>query len=187
MATVSVVFCFGVGFEIVALHTAPAADVAPDADAAPGLTAVVEVNVPAAAVDTDATEVGEARVVVRDVVVSVFGVLLPQPDSTPRAAINTNAARVPRPICPHIEFPQRVTRAASISQLDIAELAAREELKAIRPEMNGSEVMAHLGLTPGPTVGRAMKFLLELRLDEGVLGDVEVRRRLDEWWQTNAD
>jgi len=72
-------------------------------------------------------------------------------------------------------------------ELRIAELAAREELKAIRPEMNGSEVMAHLGLTPGPTVGRAMKFLLELRLEEGVLGDVEVRRRLDEWWQTNAD
>ncbi len=62
-------------------------------------------------------------------------------------------------------------------------LAAQEELRAIRPELDGSAVMAHLGLAPGPAVGKAMKFLLELRLDEGLLGDDVVLERLDHWWR----
>jgi poly(A) polymerase len=66
----------------------------------------------------------------------------------------------------------------------IAALAAQEELQAIRPEMDGSAVMAHLGLAPGPLVGKAMKFLLELRLEEGLLGQDVVRERLDAWWST---
>ena len=65
----------------------------------------------------------------------------------------------------------------------IAVLAAQEELRAIRPEMDGGDVMAHLGLQPGPVVGRAMKFLLEVRLEDGLLGDDAVRARLDDWWR----
>jgi poly(A) polymerase len=64
----------------------------------------------------------------------------------------------------------------------IGELAAAEELKAIRPELDGNQVMERLGLRPGPAVGRALTFLLELRLDEGLLGEDEVGRRLDAWW-----
>jgi poly(A) polymerase len=64
----------------------------------------------------------------------------------------------------------------------IAELAAQEELKAIRPELDGNQVMARLGLTPGPAVGEALAFLLELRLDEGLLGEDEAGRRLHAWW-----
>ena len=64
----------------------------------------------------------------------------------------------------------------------IGELAAEEELKAIRPELDGNQVMERLGLRPGPAVGQAMTFLLELRLDEGLLGEDEVGRRLDSWW-----
>lgn len=64
----------------------------------------------------------------------------------------------------------------------IAELAAAEELAAIRPELDGRAVMEHLGIGPGPVVGEAMRFLLDLRLDEGPLGEVEARRRLDAWW-----
>ena len=64
----------------------------------------------------------------------------------------------------------------------IAELAEQEAIDKIRPELNGNEVIAHLGITPGPAVGVAMDFLLELRLDEGVLGRDEVLRRLDAWW-----
>jgi len=67
----------------------------------------------------------------------------------------------------------------------IVELAAREELEAIRPEMDGTAVMEHLGIPAGPAVGRAMKFLLEIRLDEGIIGDDEIRRRLDAWWASN--
>ena len=66
----------------------------------------------------------------------------------------------------------------------IAELAEQEAIDKIRPELNGNEVIAHLGITPGPAVGVAMDFLLELRLDEGVLGRDEVLRRLDAWWAT---
>ena len=65
----------------------------------------------------------------------------------------------------------------------IDRLAEEEELKAIRPELDGNAVMRLLGLEPGPHVGEAMRFLLDLRLDEGVLGDAEVKRRLLEWWE----
>ncbi|NBU95248.1 MAG: HD domain-containing protein, partial [Actinobacteria bacterium] len=64
----------------------------------------------------------------------------------------------------------------------IAELSAAEELAAMRPEMDGAAVMAHLGLSPGPVVGRALAYLLDIRLEEGLLGDDEIRARLDEWY-----
>ena len=64
----------------------------------------------------------------------------------------------------------------------IAELQAREELAAIRPDLDGTQVMDRLGLTPGRDVGAALDFLLELRLDEGPLGEDEAGRRLDAWW-----
>jgi poly(A) polymerase len=64
----------------------------------------------------------------------------------------------------------------------IAELAEAEELAAMRPDLDGRQVMDHLGLEPGPEVGRALDFLLELRLDEGPLGEDEAYRRLDAWW-----
>jgi poly(A) polymerase len=64
----------------------------------------------------------------------------------------------------------------------IAELEEREELASMRPELDGHAVMQHLGLKPGRDVGAALDFLLELRLDEGVLGEDEATRRLDDWW-----
>ncbi|MEO6124108.1 MAG: HD domain-containing protein, partial [Ilumatobacteraceae bacterium] len=67
-------------------------------------------------------------------------------------------------------------------EVRIAELQASEELQAVRPEMDGAAVMAHLGLSPGPQVGKAMKHLLEIRIDEGLIGDDEIRNRLDRWW-----
>lgn len=63
----------------------------------------------------------------------------------------------------------------------IAELAQREELGKIRPDLNGDQVMEHLGLSPGPVVGEAMDFLLEIRLEEGSIGEEEAYRRLDSW------
>ncbi len=63
----------------------------------------------------------------------------------------------------------------------IAELSAREELDAVRPELDGQQIMAVLGVPPGPVVGRAYKFLLDLRLDEGELGAEEAERRLRAW------
>jgi poly(A) polymerase len=69
----------------------------------------------------------------------------------------------------------------------IAELGEREALDAIRPDLDGRQVMEHLGLAPGRDIGRALDHLLELRLDEGPLGEDEARRRLDLWWSSQAD
>jgi poly(A) polymerase len=64
----------------------------------------------------------------------------------------------------------------------IAVLAEEEELRAIRPDLDGNAVMAHLGIAPGPAVGEALALLLDARLDEGPLGEEEAKRRLDAWW-----
>lgn len=64
----------------------------------------------------------------------------------------------------------------------IAELAKSEELAALRPEMDGAQVMEHLSLSPGRQVGAALNFLMDIRLDEGELGAEEIRNRLDVWW-----
>ena len=64
----------------------------------------------------------------------------------------------------------------------IADLAAREELAAMRPEMQGDQVMEFLNVKPGRHVGEALNFLMEIRIEEGLLGDQEIRRRLKSWW-----
>jgi len=64
----------------------------------------------------------------------------------------------------------------------IVELGEQEELDAIRPDLDGTQVMEELKLPPGREVGRALAFLLELRLEEGPLGEQEARKRLADWW-----
>ena len=63
-------------------------------------------------------------------------------------------------------------------------LQAAEELSAIRPDLDGQQVMAHLGLAPGPEVGRALAHLLELRLDRGPMTEDEAYAALDTWHAT---
>ncbi len=69
-------------------------------------------------------------------------------------------------------------------EVRLDELAERETAAAIRPELDGEEIMELLDLPPGPEVGRARAYMLELRLDEGLLGKEEARRRLVEWWES---
>ena len=57
----------------------------------------------------------------------------------------------------------------------------------MRPELDGRAVMDHLGIKPGPGVGQALDFLLEIRLEEGLLGDDEIYRRLDAWWASHPE
>jgi poly(A) polymerase len=64
----------------------------------------------------------------------------------------------------------------------IAEIAEAEGLAAVRPDLDGEEIMRILELKPGREVGEAYRFLLDLRLDEGPLGAEEAERRLREWW-----
>ncbi|EEH64288.1 tRNA adenylyltransferase [Gleimia coleocanis DSM 15436] len=64
----------------------------------------------------------------------------------------------------------------------ISELKAQEELDSIRPDLDGSEIMELLGLTPGPEVGKAYKYLLELRMEHGPLGKEKAAELLKVWW-----
>lgn len=86
----------------------------------------------------------------------------------------------------NVKKAERLAKRMDELEARISALAAQEELKAIRPEMDGVEVMEHLGLQPSRAVGQALSFLLEIRLDEGLIGDVEIRRRLDAWWQART-
>ncbi|MDD2858093.1 MAG: CCA tRNA nucleotidyltransferase [Candidatus Nanopelagicales bacterium] len=72
----------------------------------------------------------------------------------------------------------------SYEQLEqrITELAAQEELAAIRPDLDGEAIMRILGIPAGPQVGEAYRFLLELRLDRGPLGEDEAADALLAWW-----
>jgi poly(A) polymerase len=63
----------------------------------------------------------------------------------------------------------------------IAVLREQEELDAIRPPINGHEVMAFLGIPPGPLVGEVMDLLLEARLDQGPYSEEEAYRLVREW------
>jgi poly(A) polymerase len=67
----------------------------------------------------------------------------------------------------------------------IAELAAQEELEAIRPDLNGTQIMEILGIPQGRDVGRAYAFLLERRMEEGPLGEDRAREELLAWWAEN--
>lgn len=64
----------------------------------------------------------------------------------------------------------------------IDELAKQEELDAMRPDLDGTQIMEILGIPPGRDVGRAYKFLLEKRIDEGPLGENGAREALLAWW-----
>jgi poly(A) polymerase len=63
----------------------------------------------------------------------------------------------------------------------IEQVMEQEELNALRPDLSGEQIMEILDLKPGPMVGKAYKFLLELRIEHGPLGVQEAKKRLLEW------
>jgi poly(A) polymerase len=69
----------------------------------------------------------------------------------------------------------------------IAELRELEDLSRLRPALDGVAVMELLGIAPGRAVGRALDFLMEIRLDEGEIGLEEATTRLRAWWQSELD
>lgn len=73
---------------------------------------------------------------------------------------------------------------AAYEQLEwrIDALAEAEELAAIRPDLDGEQIMATLGIAPGPQVGEAYRFLLDQRLEHGPLGEERARDVLLAWW-----
>lgn len=63
----------------------------------------------------------------------------------------------------------------------IERLREQEELERVRPPLDGRQVMAFLGIPPGPVVGDALDFLLEARLDEGPIDEADAYERLRGW------
>ncbi len=76
----------------------------------------------------------------------------------------------------------RLRRTYDELEARIARLSEEEELAAIRPDLDGNQIMEILGIPPGPTVGAAYKYLLELRLDHGPMSEEDARAALLDWW-----
>jgi poly(A) polymerase len=77
----------------------------------------------------------------------------------------------------------RLAHAYDDLEARIAHLAQEEELNALRPDLDGTQIMEILDLRPGREVGEAYAFLMELRLEEGSIGAEEAKKRLLAWWQ----
>ena len=80
----------------------------------------------------------------------------------------------------------RLARAYDDIEARIDELAAQEELDSLRPELDGNQIQAILGIGPGREVGEAYKYLMEIRLDEGIIGIDAAEQRLRDWWGARA-
>nr|WP_276581905.1 CCA tRNA nucleotidyltransferase [Cellulomonas sp. RIT-PI-Y] len=77
---------------------------------------------------------------------------------------------------------RRLSEAYDDLEQRIAELREQEELASIRPDLDGSQIMAILGIPPGREVGAAYQHLLELRMEHGPLGEEAAREALLAWW-----
>ena len=75
----------------------------------------------------------------------------------------------------------RLARAYDDLEERIAFLAEREELEKIRPDLDGNQIMEVLGVPPGPVVGQAYRYLLELRMEQGPLGAERAVQELRRW------
>lgn len=103
------------------------------------------------------------------------GPLLPLLNELVRCDVTTRSQRRARAISRRIdELEERID-----------ELRNQEELDALRPPIDGNEVMQYLGIAPGPEVGQAMKLLLEHRIEHGPYDVAEAHRLLDEWKATS--
>ena len=83
----------------------------------------------------------------------------------------------------------KATRLSSIydsleARIDV--LMEQEELSKIRPDLDGAQVMEILNLKPSREVGAAMNFLMELRLDQGPLGEEKAKVELLGWWKNRT-
>lgn len=76
----------------------------------------------------------------------------------------------------------RLRRTYDDLEARIERLSQEEELAAIRPDLDGAQIMELLDIPPGPDVGKAYKFLLELRMDEGPQTEEAAKAALLAWW-----
>ena len=80
----------------------------------------------------------------------------------------------------------RLARAYDQLEDRVTELSEQEELDRLRPELDGNEIMRVLGIPPGPLVGKAYQFMLELRIAEGELGRERAVQELLGWAATEG-
>jgi poly(A) polymerase len=78
---------------------------------------------------------------------------------------------------------ERLARTYDDLEARIAKLAEEEELSKIRPDLDGAQVMQILDLKPSADVGKALDFLLELRMENGPLGEERATQELVQWWK----
>ena len=81
---------------------------------------------------------------------------------------------------------ERLARTYDALEARIERISEEEELAALRPALDGNQIMELLDIPAGRDVGAAYKFLMELRLDEGVLSEDDAAERLREWWAARA-
>jgi poly(A) polymerase len=82
----------------------------------------------------------------------------------------------------NVRKAQRLARTYEELEFRIDELRSQEQLDAIRPDLDGMQIMAVLGIGEGREVGQAYKFLLERRMEDGPLGEDRAREELLAWW-----
>ncbi len=82
----------------------------------------------------------------------------------------------------NVRKAQRLSAAYDDLEARIARLQQQEELDAIRPDLDGTQIMAILGLEPGREVGEAYRFLLAQRMEHGPLGPQRAEAELRAWW-----
>ena len=82
---------------------------------------------------------------------------------------------------------ERLRRSYDDLEARIARLAEQEELAAVRPDLDGNQIMAILAIGPGPDVGAAYRHLLELRMEHGPMSYDDARAALLAWWQARED
>ncbi len=77
----------------------------------------------------------------------------------------------------------RLARTYDGLEARIARLSEEEELSKIRPDLDGAQVMSLLGIKPSADVGKALDFLMELRMEHGPLGEERATEELIQWWK----
>ncbi len=82
---------------------------------------------------------------------------------------------------------ERLQRTYDDIEARIARLSEEEELASLRPDLDGTQIMELLGIGPGPRVGAAYRYLLDLRLDEGPMSEEQARAALLTWARAHPD
>ncbi len=85
----------------------------------------------------------------------------------------------------NLKKAQRLASVYDSLEARIEVLMQQEELDRIRPDLDGAQVMEILGIKPSAAVGKALNFLMEIRLERGPIGEESAKEELINWWKSN--